>query len=259
MYKKILPLLILLSIISLSTKAAATETYQNTDLILSYTNRAESDPVLGTGTSDEDAFSARFEHFGVHDYGDNYFFFESINGDQVAGPASGSFGSDTDQHYQFVWNARASLSKISGNTLNIGPINDVSLFYRMERASYANYEANMIGPSFNLDVPGFTWFQTSLLMNKQNYLGASTKDKEAHLYWHTFGVIPFEIGKMKLTFSPLVWVNFTKGDVGKELYIEPDIWLKIEESSFDIGFRALYHKYDNYSRTTPTLIARWNF
>lgn len=241
------------------------EVFQNTSATLGYTNQAEPDRVFGTGTNDEDASFLRLDHFGVHSFGDNYFFIDTFKGKGVGNLAglpvgAGSFGVDADRQYQLVWNARASFSKISGQKFGAGIIDDVSLFYRLERASYVDYTANMLGPSLNLKLPGVTWFQTSLLVNKQDYAFANSDFKKAHLFWHNFAIIPFELGGMKFTFAPLMWMNFSKDDaVGTELYIEPDLWVKLGNTPIDLGLRVLYHKYENYSRTSPTVMARWNF
>lgn len=244
---------------AIAAPAHATEVFQNTDAVLGYTSNAKADPVFGTGTSDKKQTSLRLEHFGVHGYGDNYFFADVINGSQVGGPNAGSFNFDTKNQYVLVWNARLSLSKVTGSKMAFGPVDDVSLMYRMERGSYANYDANMIGPSFNLKLPGFAWFQTSFLYNKQNFSFAGPDEKKGHLFWHTFAILPFELGGAKFTFSPLLWVNFSHGASKTETYIEPDLWVKLGESQVDLGFRAQYHKYKDYSRTSPTLLARWNF
>lgn len=248
-----------LAMAGLAPASQATEVFQNTSAVLGYTTQAKADPVFGTGTSDEKQTSLRLEHFGVHGFGDNYFFADVLNGNQVGGPSAGSFNFDTKNQYVLVWNARVSLSKVTGTKMSFGVIDDVSVMYRMERGSYANYDANMIGPSFNLAVPGFAWFQTSFLYNKQDFSFASADDKKGHLFWHTFAILPFEIGGAKFTFSPLLWVNFSKGGAGTETYLEPDLWVKLGGSPVELGFRAQYHKYDNYSRTTPTLLAKWNF
>ena len=243
----------------LVTASNAEEVFQNTSLTLGYTNQSKADPVFGSGTSDQNAVGLRFEHFGINGLGDNYFFADTTQGSQVGGPAAGSFGADTKRQYAIVWNARLSLSKMTGNKIQAGPIDDVSLMYRMERGSYANYAANMIGPSINLKLPGFSWFQTSLLINRQDFLGATSDDKKAHAFWHTYAIVPFELGGYKFTFAPLVWVNFSKGGAGTETYIEPDLWMKLGGTGVDVGFRYQYHRYANYTRTTPTLMARFNF
>lgn len=256
----------LLAATALLPAAQATEVFQNTSATLGYTNKAEEDPVFGTGTNSENASFLRLDHFGVHGFGDNYFFIDTFKGKGVGnlsalpGVGAGSFGVNADRQYQLVWNARASLSKITGEKLSFGVIDDISLFYRMERASYVDYTANMIGPSLNLKLPGFAWFQTSLLFNKQDYAFATSDFKKGHVFWHNFAILPFEVGGMKFTFAPLLWMNFSKEDsVGTELYIEPDLWVKLGNTPVDLGVRILYHRYKDYSRTSPTVMARWNF
>jgi nucleoside-specific outer membrane channel protein Tsx len=249
----------LLAATALLPAAHATEVFQNTDLILGYTSQGKPDGVFGTGTSDNKAASLRFEHFGVHGFGDNYFFVDDVQGNQVAGPGAGSFGKDTQHQYTLVWNARVSASKLSGQPLAFGPVSDVSLMYRMERASYANYAANMVGPSFDLKLPGFAWFQTSVLFNKQSHSFAGPQDRQGHVFWHTFAILPFELGGAKFSFSPLLWVNFAKGAGKTETYVEPDLWLKLGGSPVDLGLRVQYHALKGYSRTSPTLLGRWNF
>ena len=237
----------------------ATEVFQNTSVTLGVANDNKADPVFGSGTSDKNLTSLRLEHFGVNGIGDNYFFADVGNGSQVGGPAAGSFGFNTDRQTAVVWNARASLSKLTDQKVQFGVIDDVSLMYRLEVGSYANYTANMVGPSFNLKLPGFAWFQTSFLYDQQNHSFASDDDKKGHLFWHTYAILPFEVGPAKFTFSPLVCVNYSPGANGVETYVEPDLWVKVGQSPVDVGLRVLYHSYNNYSRTTPTLMARINF
>jgi len=254
-----LTLAALVSAMACSLSACAAESFQNTDLILGYTNEAKQDPVMGTGTENKRLTSLRLEHFGIHAYGDNYFFADVLNGRDVGGGQAGSFGDDTDNQYAIVWNARLSLSKITGASFSAGPIEDLSLMYRLERASYANYRANMIGPSVNLKVPGFAWFQTSLLFDRQRFTGAGPKEKDGHVFWHTYAILPFEVGGQKFSFAPLAWVNFSRGASKTEVYMEPDLWMKLGESPVDLGLRVQYHAYKHYDRTSPTLMARWNF
>jgi nucleoside-specific outer membrane channel protein Tsx len=239
--------------------AQATEVFQNTSLTVGYTSQAKVDPVFGNGSDDKNSTTYRFEHFGIHSFGDNYFFVDSLTGQKVGGSGAGSFGKDTERQSVLVWNARASLSKLTGSKIAFGLVDDVSLMYRMERGSYANYQANMFGPSFNLKLPGFAWFQTSFLIDQQEHSFASSDDKKSHLFWHTFAILPFEVGGLKATFSPLVWVNFSKGANRTETYVEPDLWVKLGDLPVDLGFRAQYHRYKKYEHTSPTLLARWNF
>jgi nucleoside-specific outer membrane channel protein Tsx len=239
--------------------ANATESFQNTSAMLTYTNKSKTDSALGSGTTNESLSTLRVEHFGDHGFGDNYFFVDVMKGDQLGGPKAGSFGYDSNQGAFFVWNARASFSKISGSKVSFGPISDISLMYRMERGSYANYSANMVGPSFNFAVPGFALLQTSFLANRQDHSFATADDRKTHLFWHTAAIVPFELGSLKFTFMPLIWANFSDGANGTQVYVEPDLWMKVANSPLELGFRLNYHHHKDYTRTSPTLLAKWNF
>jgi len=63
--------------------AFATESWQNTNVTVGYTTESKFDPVFGTGTADKKLTTVRLEHFGVHEYGDNYFFFDTYHGKEV--------------------------------------------------------------------------------------------------------------------------------------------------------------------------------
>ena len=79
-------------------------------------------------------------------------------------------------------------------------------------------------------------------------------------------ILPFEVGGFQFTWSPLLLVNFNNEDRGTTVFVQPDLWLKIN-SHFDIGYRHEYARYKrtdaegggSYSRHMPTLQVRWNF
>ena len=248
--------------------AFATESWQNTNLTVGYTTESEFDPVFGTGTSDEKLTTIRLEHFGVHEYGDNYFFFDVYHGKDVGdfnGFGAGSFGEHAEDQYFGVWNPRLSLSKMSGADFSFGIVQDVYLAARFERGSYANFHAENYGVSFDLKLPGFSFFETDFYSRGADFTG---DDDEAgrSLFWRTFAMLPFEVGGLKFTWSPLLLVNFRDDDRDTTVFVQPDLWLKLNEH-FDIGYRHEYATYSEtaaegggtYSRTSPTLLVRWNF
>jgi nucleoside-specific outer membrane channel protein Tsx len=248
--------------------AYATESWQNTNLTVGYTTKSKSDPVFGTGTEDEKLTTVRLEHFGVHEYGDNYFFFDTYHGKEVgtfSGFGAGSFGEQARDQYFGVWNPRFSLSKMTGANVSLGFIQDVYLAARLERGSYANFRANNFGVAFDLKLPGFSFFETDFYARDARFTGDEGKTVRT-LFWRTFAMLPFEVGGLKFTWSPLVLVNFNNKDRDNTVFVQPDLWLKLN-SHFDIGYRHEYATYSKtagegggtYSRTTPTLLARWNF
>ncbi len=248
--------------------ANATESWQNTNVTIGYTTNSKFDPVFGTGTEDEKLTTLRLEHFGVHEYGDNYFFFDTYHGKGVGnylGDGAGSFGVDTGNQYFGVWNPRLSLSKVSGASLSVGIIKDVNLAARLERGSYANFRADNLGIALDLDVPGFSFFETDLYARRARFTGDGG-DAVDTVFWRTFAILPFEVGGLQFTWSPLLLVNFNNEDRGTTVFVQPDLWLKIN-SHFDIGYRHEYARYKrtdaegggSYSRHMPTLQVRWNF
>ena len=69
--------------IAAASSAYAAESWQNTNVTVGYSSESKFDPVFGTGTADEKLTTVRLEHFGVHEYGDNYFFFDTYHGKEV--------------------------------------------------------------------------------------------------------------------------------------------------------------------------------
>lgn len=256
-----------LSMVSAGT-ARATESWQNTNVNVGYTTQSKFDPVFGTGTADEKLTTVRLEHFGVHEYGDNYFFVDTYHGKGVGnylGDGAGSFGVETENQYFGVWNPRLSISRISGANLSFGIIKDVNLAARLERGSYANFRADNFGIALDLDIPGFSFFETDLYARRARFTGDGG-DAVNTLFWRTFAILPFELGGLRFTWSPLLLVNFNNEDRDTTVFVQPDLWLKIN-SHFDIGYRHEYARYSRtaaegggtYSRHTPTLQLRWNF
>jgi hypothetical protein len=66
--------------------------------------------------------------------------------------------------------------------------------------------------------------------------------------------------------NTLLLVNFRHDDRGTQIYLRPDLWVKLGDTPIDLGIRAEWHSYDlnasegggRYSRLTPFLLARWN-
>jgi nucleoside-specific outer membrane channel protein Tsx len=92
-----------------------------------------------------------FEHADAWKYGDNFFFVDKIfyNGDK-------DFNNGPNTYYG-EFSPRLSLGKITGQSFAFGPVKDVLLAMTYERGEGDN-EAYLIGPGFDLAVPGFNYF-----------------------------------------------------------------------------------------------------
>ncbi|MGJ7551450.1 outer membrane protein OmpK [Pseudomonas putida] len=92
-----------------------------------------------------------FEHANKWKYGDTFMFVDKIF---YNGKPDASKGVTT---YYGEFSPRLSFGKIFDQKLAFGPIKDVLLAMTYERGEGDN-EAYLIGPGFDLDIPGFNYF-----------------------------------------------------------------------------------------------------
>ncbi len=95
-----------------------------------------------------------FEHADGWKYGDNFFFLDKIfyNGEDDA-----QAGSNT---YYGEFQPRLSLGKIFDQKIAFGPVSDVLLAMTYEFGE-GDVESYLIGPGFDLAIPGFDFFQVN--------------------------------------------------------------------------------------------------
>lgn len=235
---------------------AAAEDFSITSATLMYTSNAKADPVLGTGTDNQKLSTLQLEHFGGNSLGDIYIDAEVFNGDRVAGPSSGSFGASTQNQTLIVFNPRLSLSKTTGHNFEFGPVSDVSLIARFERASYANFRSDNFGVSFNFKVPGFAYFESGILRRSTNFYTGKP-------LWRTVWFAPIDVGNSKLHFNGLLLVNGTANN-GTEVFARPELLYQLDsKGAIQAGLRVEYHSYKlngkDFSRTSPNLMLKWTF
>jgi hypothetical protein len=221
-----------------------------------YTTESKADPVLGTGTDNEHLKTYQFEYFAGFKYGDVYVDAEVFSGNNVGGAAAGSFGGNTSTQNLLVFNPGLSLGKVTGTPLEFGPISDVSLIARYERASYADFRSYNHGISLNFKVPGFSYFESGLLYRNTNFY-------HGKLLWRSVLISdPLPIAGQRLRFNLLSLINGT-GVNGTETFLRPELLWEIDsKGTFQAGLRYEMHRYkinsENYSRNTPTIMVKWN-
>lgn len=93
-----------------------------------------------------------FEHADAWKYGDNFLFVDKIFYNGKADPGVGN----NTLYGEF--SPRLSAGKIFDRQLSFGPIKDVLLAGTYEFGE-GDVEAYLIGPGFDLDIPGFDYFQ----------------------------------------------------------------------------------------------------
>jgi nucleoside-specific outer membrane channel protein Tsx len=237
---------------------ARAEDYSLTDIQLLATHRSREDVFNGTGTRDEKLTVLRAEHFGTWAYGDNLINLDLFHGEQVGGGASGSFGADTGNQMFFIYQPRISFSKLAGREAGTGFIKDVYLTARREQASYANFWANNVGVSFDLNLPGVAFFEQDFMVRKTS-ADASTK-------WlsRTVWLAPMHVGGMDIHFDGLILVKSTD-NFGTNVLAQPDLLIDVlPKGRLQAGVRVEYARYKtpggaSYRRTTPFLMAKLVF
>lgn len=236
--------------------AACAEDFSLTDVQLLHTTRSEADAVNGTGTRDEKMSTVRFEHFGTHSLGDNYFSLDLFYGDEVGGATAGSFGTPAKMQSFFVYMPRFSLSKLTGTALQWGPLQDVGVTARFEVASYGNYRASAPGLSLTWKVPGLAYLETALYRRDTNF-------SDAHALLRVVWLAPFGVGGLKFNADGLLLVS-RPDNLGTNLLFQPELRVALDpKARLEAGVRVEHARYTlagtKYSRTTPNVMLRWNF
>jgi nucleoside-specific outer membrane channel protein Tsx len=237
---------------------AQAEDYSLTDIQLLTTHRSKADVFNGTGTRDEKLTVLRAEHFGTWAYGDNLINLDLFHGERVGGGASGSFGTDTGNQMFFIYQPRISFSRLAGREAGQGFIKDVYLTARREQASYANFWANNVGVSFDLNLPGVAFFEQDFMIRKTS-VDASTR-------WlsRTVWLAPINVGGMGIHFDALILVKSTD-EFGTNVLAQPDLLIGLlPKGRLQAGVRVEYARYKmpggaSYRRTTPFVMAKLVF
>lgn len=97
------------------------------------------------------------EHASGWTWGDLFIFFDQIN---YNGKEDASNGKNT---YYGEITPRLSFGKLTGADLSFGPVKDVLLAGTYEFGE-GDTEAYLLGPGFDLAIPGFDYFQAQLLL-----------------------------------------------------------------------------------------------
>ncbi|MFC3034611.1 nucleoside-binding protein [Pseudoalteromonas fenneropenaei] len=94
------------------------------------------------------------QHVSGYDYGDNFFFIDYTKDDLTDGYQDGDFYGE--------WYSALSLSKTLGGDWSFGAVKDVSAVMGINAAGDAKVMKYLPGVKLHWDLPGFTFFSTSL-------------------------------------------------------------------------------------------------
>ncbi|MFI8480812.1 outer membrane protein OmpK [Pseudomonas sp. NPDC078700] len=119
--------------------------WQDNSLTYEYGNNFKVDP--------ENQQIITFSHASGWSFGDLYLFVDGIKYNTNA-----TNGNDDGHSFYGELSPRLSLGKISGTDLSFGPIKDVLIATTYEFGE-GDKESYLIGPGFDLNIPGFNYFQ----------------------------------------------------------------------------------------------------
>lgn len=190
------------------------------------------------------------EHFGLWDYGDNYFFIDMISG-RLADP-NGNDAHTGSRLYMEV-DPRLSLSKITGKNLSFGIVGDVLLAAQLNRSG-EGFMAEMYGVGVDLTLPGFAFFQIDAYVRKDNFNGAT------HQVTAAWG-LPFMIGPVKMLCEGYVDSAGTDNS-GEDVNSKPRLLAEIahsRSSSLMTGVEWYYHRNNGLWANVPQWTLKWAF
>ncbi|MBD1587355.1 outer membrane protein OmpK [Pseudomonas typographi] len=174
-----------------------------------------------------------FEHADSWKYGDNFLFVDSIH---YQGKKSDSAGNNT---LYGEFSPRLSASKIFGQPIALGPVKDVLLAMTYEFGE-GDVESYLIGPGFDLNVPGFDYFQLNF------YKRYSDGSRAGDNVWQITPVFSYTlpVGKSDILVDGYIdWVvgndSNNHGDYHANLHVNPQIKYDLGKA-LNLGEKQLY-------------------
>lgn len=193
-----------------------------------------------------------FEHAAGTSWGDSFLFLDHLHGEN-----------ETRSNYA-EWSPRASLGKLSGTTISVGPITDLLLASTIEMSEFqTNY---LYGMGVDLAIPGFKYAQLNLY-RRQN---ENTDDNwQATLVWG----LPFTLGNQVFLYDGFLdWAN-ESDDQSEQMNLTSQLKWSLRQllnlkSEFYLGVEYVYwlNKYGvkdspafRTDESNLNLLVKWHF
>lgn len=172
-----------------------------------------------------------YEHVSGWSWGDLFIFVDQIN---YQGSSDSSLGKDT---YYGEISPRLSFGKVFDRKLEFGPIKDVLLAATYERGENRtqNY---LLGPGFDLAIPGFDYFQLNFYYRKPDGISGSPSGQ-----WQITPVWSYTVpvGNSNLVIDGYIdWVVNNKGDLHNNFHFNPQIKYDLGKA---LGWSLVKHVY----------------
>jgi nucleoside-specific outer membrane channel protein Tsx len=194
-----------LTLLAVATATHAAD-WSDTEIMLNYGTRfrepfnpfAAQDPARPwLNDTDVTKLYLTLQHASGHRLGRNFFFVDIINSTQND-PAGGSYGEIYSEGYSSL-----SLSKLTGNKMEFGPIADLNLtagYNWGAKSNGANPRVYLFGGTVDFKVPGFIFFNVDVL----SYNDKGRFDGGPSISDVTYQIAPAWLSKFSL--GPTQWV-----------------------------------------------------
>jgi nucleoside-specific outer membrane channel protein Tsx len=141
-----------------------------------------------------------FENSAGWSWGSSYFFVDILKSDAADSHATEVYGE---------WYPSASLSKLSGKKLALGPVRDVSATFGLNAGTKSTGASPMVylpGLTFDLDLPGFKFFSvgTYVYVDRGRINGEDNGCHSSTYQVTPSWALPFALGGIKLNFDGFV-------------------------------------------------------
>jgi len=199
----------------------------------------------GDSVSDGRMDTITFEHFGVWDYGSNFFFVDLT---------SGNFDSGKTSTLYMEYAPNLSLSKLSKSELSWGIFKDIHLSAQINQGD--NFRALMAGVGVDLNIPGFKVLSLDIYSRKDDY---NKQTFHSTMVWY----------------SSLIWgtrwifegfLDYYGVDDGTVLLSHPRILvdasfispkLSILQAGVEFYIYGNYGTSDDFTTTVPQMMIKW--
>lgn len=200
--------------------AVAAADYSSTGLDVLY----GSDYDLGSnGAGGTDAVTLTFEHFSTWEYGDNYFFFDTV---------FEANGNENTRIYGEYY-PRISMSKVTGEDLSVNVAD--GLGFKDVSASVGINAGNDVrvltyGPSWNFNIPGFAFFQ----LDTYAYDDISKPGLRTTYLITPIWSVPFEVQGLKFEFKGFAdFIGSRGAGTRSQILAQPQLRFDVGDLLFD--------------------------
>ena len=179
------------------------------------------------------------EHFGLWEYGDNFFFADASNARYLSGK----------RHTVYLeWAPRLALTRITGHPFSFGPVKETYLSAQLNQGDH--YQATLYGIGADLAIPGFAVFGLNLYHKEDNF---DTVTTQLTLNWLALGAA----GPFSWRFEGF-WDQTEDDTLAQpQLLLDLGAMTHLKPQSIYAGVEHYYYRTDAFTESTPQFLVKW--